>query len=51
MKPEIEHMIKRIESWYLLETNSVLRCKLLSAKEYLESALEINQAIEEEKKE
>ena len=50
MKPEIAHMIQRINSWYLIETNSVLRSKLLMAKEYLESALEINEAIEEEKK-
>jgi hypothetical protein len=50
MENEIKQMIDRLEIWYRIGTNSVLRSKFLAAKGYLEDALEINSALEEEKK-
>lgn len=50
MEIELRNMVRTIMAWYELESNSILRAKLLAAKGYLDEAFDLKIAIEEERK-
>lgn len=50
MESQMQLMIQTLMEWYGLESNSILRGKYLMAKTYLEEALDIKNAVEEERK-